>query len=67
MIPLMVYSIGMEKKLGREKKKCFLDYIKSSELPNLQLFHVFHGGKNKIKSMKFLRKNMFSVMPEIFQ
>lgn len=24
---------------------CFLEYIKSNELPNLQLFDVFYGGK----------------------
>lgn len=35
-----------EKKSQEEKKRmCFLEYVKSNELPNLQLFDVFYGGK----------------------
>jgi len=53
----------MEKKnllSGKEKKSiCVLDFIKTSKIPNLQLFME--------KKMKFLRMHKFSVTPEIFQ
>jgi len=46
VLSLMVYSIDMKKKSQEEKKRmCFLEYVKSNELPNLQLFDVFYGGK----------------------
>ena len=46
VLSLMVYSIDMKKKSQEEKKRmCFLEYVKSKELPNLQLFDVFYGGK----------------------
>ena len=46
VLSLIVYSIDMKKKSQEEKKRMyFLEYIKSNELPNLQLFDVFYGGK----------------------
>lgn len=47
VLSLTVYSINTEKNLisGRENRMCVLDYIKNNKLPNLQLFHVFYGGK----------------------
>lgn len=46
-----------------EDRMYVLDYMNSSKIPNLQLFHLLM----EKKKMKFLRMCKFSVMPEIFQ
>lgn len=69
MLSLTIYSIDMKKRKSPSWKKkngdtmCVLDYMKSSKIPNLQLFHLLR----EKKKMKFLRMCKFSVMPEIFQ
>lgn len=67
VLSLTLYSIDTEKKSpfwqSKKRRTVVLDYIKSSKIPNLQLFHLFMEKKN----MKLLRMQKFSVMPEIFQ
>lgn len=68
VLSVTLYSIDTGKKKSpfwqsKKRRTCVLDYIKSTKIPNLQLFHLFMEKKN----MKLLRMHKFSVMPEIFQ
>lgn len=53
MLSLTIYSIDMKKGKAPSWKKiedrmCVLDYMKSSKIPNLQLFHLLMEKKNEV-------------------
>lgn len=53
MLSLTIYSNDMKKRKALSWKKnedrmCVLDYMKSSKIPNLQVFHLLMEKKNEV-------------------
>lgn len=67
VLSLTVYSINMEKKshLWKRKKNECVFWITLRTISYL-IYSYFMCFMEEKKSMKFLRKHKFSVMPEIF-
>lgn len=66
VLSLMVYSIDMKKKKVRKRKKECVFWSTLRAMSYLIYNYLMYFMEEK-KSMKFLRKHKFSVMPEIFQ